>query len=164
MHEFISFWTLASGSAPHVVTDKAQQFEIDPVWVPRPDVPAGFVHIKISANDLSRFERSPFYAAKVLIASSVGSQLFLFDISAIWLIPLRALRDIVPGDTRWISHPIKDSNPLRIRDRHQFGKLIAVPGIRRRSYAEWPRSTFRRQEDLFPIARGKGFAPEPMIY
>jgi hypothetical protein len=38
--------------------------------------------------------------------------------------------EILPGSTERISDPIKDSNPLRNRDRHrfdQFGTLIAIP-------------------------------------
>ena len=36
-------------------------------------------------------------------------------------------RKSVSGATRWISDPVKDSNPLRNRSRHPFGSLIAIP-------------------------------------
>jgi hypothetical protein len=35
--------------------------------------------------------------------------------------------DVLSGATQRIGDPIKDSNPLRNRDQHQFGTLIAIP-------------------------------------
>ena len=34
---------------------------------------------------------------------------------------------VFPGATQRTVDPIKDSNPLRNRDRHQLGTLIAIP-------------------------------------
>lgn len=35
--------------------------------------------------------------------------------------------EVFPGSTQWSGDPSEDSNPLRDRDRHQFGKVIAFP-------------------------------------
>src|ERR1019366_9427459 len=73
--------------------------------------------------------------------------------------------EVFPGATQRIGDPIKDSNPLRNRDRHQFGTLIAIPRN--------PEAIIRRAAQInaaallstdSPIARAKGCpAVEPNI-
>jgi hypothetical protein len=50
------------------------RFEMHPSWVPSLDEPSVFDHMLQLRKDLDRFEQRGIYAAKVLNASSVGSQ------------------------------------------------------------------------------------------
>jgi hypothetical protein len=50
------------------------RFEIDPGWVPSLDGRDLSARKQLLSNELIRFERTTFYAARVLNASSVGSQ------------------------------------------------------------------------------------------
>jgi hypothetical protein len=58
-------------------------FEIDLGWAPRLDGSATFARMLVLTNEMTRFERRGIYAARVRNASTMGSQLFLFQISAI---------------------------------------------------------------------------------
>lgn len=54
-----------------------REFEIRPGWVPSLDGPVVFARMLRSTNELTWFEYLLIYAAKVLNASGVGSQLHL---------------------------------------------------------------------------------------
>jgi hypothetical protein len=58
-------------------------------------------------------------------------------------------QEILPGTTQWISEASKDSNPLRDRDRHQFGTLIAIP--------RKPQALIRRAVQINTSASGRTY-------
>src|SRR5438067_12593696 len=65
----------ASSQFLRVPNNSFMRFEIDPNWVPRLDANTTLDCMPASAKELTRFERREIYAARVRIASDVGSQI-----------------------------------------------------------------------------------------